>query len=152
VAGKAAEAMEFYTTVFKNSKIVKKENYKENAGEKEGSVKMGKIELENLPFRVMDSGSAEHKFGFTEGNSFFVDCENQEEVDYYWQKLIEGGGKESMCGWCKDKFGVSWQVVPKQLNEMMGDKDKEKAGRVMRTFMPMKKIIVEELKNAFDNK
>jgi len=151
VAGKASAAMDFYTSIFKNSKIVEKENYKEDAGEKEGSVKMGKIEIENQMFQVMDSGKEEHKFRFTEGNSFLIDCENQEEVDYYWGKLIEGGS-ESVCGWCKDKFGLSWQVVPKQLNEWMGDIDKEKAGRVMRAFMPMKKIIVEDLKKAFENK
>ena len=94
----------------------------------------------------MDSGM-NHQFGFNEGISFVVDCDGQDETDYFWNALTEGGS-ESQCAWLQDKFGVSWQIVPRQLMQLMGDKDREKAGRVMQAMMKMKKIIVADLEKA----
>ena len=92
----------------------------------------------------------EHHFNFNEAFSLFINCENQEEVDYFWNKLIENGGQESRCGWLKDRFGVSWQVIPKLLMELMGDSDREKANRVMNAMLQMGKIDCQKLKDAYN--
>lgn len=94
--------------------------------------------------------SAGPTFKINEAISFVIDCVDQEEVDYYWEKLTADGGQESQCGWLKDKFGVSWQVLPRALNELMSDPDKEKAGRVMQAMLQMKKIDVAKLKEAYE--
>jgi len=90
------------------------------------------------------------QFKFTEAISLFVNCETQEEIDYFWNKFTTDGGKESMCGWLKDKYGLSWQIIPTVLGELLGSKDREKAGRAMQAMMGMKKIVIADLKKAFN--
>ena len=96
-------------------------------------------------------GAGPHQFTFTEATSFMVSCKTQKEIDTYWKKLSDGG-QEVQCGWLKDKFGLSWQIIPKQLGELLSDPDKEKAGRVMQAMLKMKKIDVAELKKTYDQK
>jgi predicted 3-demethylubiquinone-9 3-methyltransferase (glyoxalase superfamily) len=118
--------------------------------DKEGTIKHASFTLENQEFAAMDS-AYEHKFGFTEAISLMIGCETQEEIDHYWGKLASDGGQESMCGWLKDRFGVSWQVTPTILDEMMRDPDKAKVARVTTAFLKMKKFDIAELKNAYEN-
>lgn len=99
----------------------------------------------------MDSGF-DHQFGFTPAFSFFVECKDQQEVDYFWEKLIEDGGEPSQCGWLADKFGVSWQIVPSALGEMINDPDPQRAQRVTQAMLQMTKIDIEELRQAYDRK
>lgn len=108
--------------------------------------------LDPVSYSKLQSSYAGPQFKFTEAISFVVDCEDQKEVDYYWEKLTADGGEESQCGWLKDKFGLSWQIVPRQLNELMADPDKEKADRVMQAMLKMKKIIIADLQKAYDQK
>ncbi len=147
----AEEAAKFYTSIFKNSTIKGDDEYLESAeevaGKPAGSVMTVSFELDGQEFIALNGGP---NFKFTEAVSFMIDCKDQEEVDYYWERLSEGG-EESQCGWLKDKFGLSWQVVPKALGELMGDPDKEKADRVMAAMLKMKKIIVADLQKAYDN-
>ena len=145
--GKAEEAIKLYTSVFKNSRIVNISYWPEGSPFPKGQVMNGVFELDGQRFYAFDAGP---QFRFTEAISFFVGCETQEEIDHFWNKLTADGGQESMCGWLKDKFGLSWQIVPPILGEMLGDKDRVKAGRVMQAMMGMKKIIIEELKKAYD--
>jgi predicted 3-demethylubiquinone-9 3-methyltransferase (glyoxalase superfamily) len=142
----AREAAKFYTSVFKDSKITSPVTLEDTPS---GTVDIITIELLGQEFTLMSAGP---QFKFTEAISFVIDCENQEEVDYYWEKLTSDGGEESQCGWLKDKFGLSWQVVPRQLSELMGDLDKEKAGRVMQSMLKMKKIVVADLQKAYEGK
>ena len=109
----------------------------------------GTFELEGQRFYAFDAGPM---FKFTEAISFFVNCETQEEIDYFWEKLTVDGCQESMCGWLKDKFGLSWQIIPPVLGELLGDKDQAKAGRAMQAMMKMKKIIIADLQKAYDGK
>jgi len=139
----AREAAKFYTSVFKESKMMTPETFDDTPS---GTVDIITIELFGQEFTLMSAGPS---FKFNEAISFVIDCVDQEEVDYYWEKLTDGG-EESQCGWLKDKFGVSWQVVPRALNELMGDKDKEKAGRVMQAMLKMQKIDVSKLQEAYD--
>jgi predicted 3-demethylubiquinone-9 3-methyltransferase (glyoxalase superfamily) len=143
----AEEAMNFYTSIFKNSKIGKVSRYGKAFPDKEGQVMSATFELFGQEFMALNGGPLFH---FTEAVSFFVHCEDQQEVDYYWQKLTGDGGKESRCGWLKDKFGLSWQIVPNALGEMLSDKDPEKASRVMQSMMTMSKIDIATLKKARD--
>lgn len=148
--GKAEEAMKLYTSVFsgsggKNSKIINISYWGEGSPFPKGQVMNGVFELDGQRFYAFDAGPM---FKFTEAISFFVSCETQEEIDYFWGKLTANGGQESMCGWLKDKFGLSWQIVPPVLGELLGDKDRAKAGRVMQAMMQMKKIDIEALKKA----
>ena len=137
----AEEAANFYTSLFKNSKIVNVM--------RAGDAVMGvSFQLAGQQFNALNGGPS---FTFTEGISLFVNCETQAEVDELWEKLTEGG-EESRCGWLKDKFGVSWQIIPSALGEMLGDKDPEKAGRVMQAMLKMNKIIIADLKQAYDQK
>ena len=145
--GKAEEAIKLYTSVFKNSKIVNISYWAEGSPFPKGQVMNGVFELDGQRFYAFDAGP---QFKFTEAISFFVNCETQEEIDYFWNKLTAGGGQESMCGWLKDKFGLSWQIVPPVLGELLGDKDPAKAGRVMQAMMKMKKIIIADLKKAYE--
>ncbi len=144
----AEEAAKFYTSVFKNSKIITDVDYGEAAGEMSdkpaGSVMTVNFELDGMEFVALNGGP---QFKFTEAISFVIDCQDQAEVDYFWEKLSEGG-EEGPCGWLKDKFGVSWQVVPKQLNELLGDPDKAKSERVMACMLKMKKLVVADLEAA----
>lgn len=150
---KAEEAAKFYTSLFKNSKILKVVHYDEASAKVSGmpkdSVLTVEFELEGQKFVALNGGPA---FKFTEAISFIVDCESQEEVDNFWNKLIADGGEESMCGWLKDKYGMSWQIVPKLLEEMLSDPDAAKAGRAMQAMLEMKKIIVADLQKAYDGK
>jgi len=147
----AEEAANFYTSIFKNSKIGNisrygKEGY-EIHGREAGTVLTVDFELEGQRFTGLNGGPV---FKFNEAISFVVQCETQKEVDHYWEKLSEGGDeKAQQCGWLKDKYGVSWQVVPVVLGEMMQNKDSEKSDRVMKALLQMKKIDIESLKKAF---
>ena len=139
----AEEAMNLYVSIFKNSK----------AGEvqrgPDGRAFVVTFELDGQEFMGLNAGP-HHKFN--EAISFYVDCKDQKEVDDLWNKLTADGGEESMCGWLKDKYGVSWQIVPRQLMELMGDPDPEKAGRVRDAMLKMQKIIVADLQKAHDGK
>ena len=137
--GNAEEAMNFYLSVFKNSKQV-------STMPGPGGTVMGvTFELDGLEFIGLNAGPM---FKFNEAVSFFIKADTQEEIDYYWQRLTADGGEESMCGWLKDKFGLSWQVVPSVLGELLGHQDRERAGRAMQAMLKMKKIIIAELENA----
>lgn len=148
----AEDAAKFYVSVFKNSSIGKISYYGKEGfeihGRPEGSVMVIEFDLEGSSFVGLNGGP---HFKFNEAISFIINCETQDEIDYYWNKLAEGGdAKAQMCGWLKDKFGLSWQVVPVQLAEMMSDPDKAKAGRVMTAMLQMKKIDLPELEIAYD--
>lgn len=142
--GKAQEAIKHYAPIFTNSKIQKLQIYEADNPQTAGNLKFGHFILQNELFSAMD-GFGEHEFQFNEGFSIVVECETQEEIDDYWSKLTEGGS-ESQCGWLKDKFGVSWQIVPTILSELMSDS--EKAPRVIQAFLKMKKFDIETLLNA----
>ena len=133
----AEQAMNYYVSIFKNSKVIV------------ASPQMVQFELDGQEFIGLNAGP---QFKFNEAVSFFVNCENQKEVDEYWNKLVGDGGEESMCGWCKDKFGLWWQIVPKQLGELMGDPDQAKAQRVVQAMLKMQKIIVADLEKAYNGK
>jgi predicted 3-demethylubiquinone-9 3-methyltransferase (glyoxalase superfamily) len=138
------EAANFYTSVFPNSKILDIARYGSAGPRPEGSVMTVSFELDGQEFLALNGGP---QFTFSEAISFQVSCKNQEEVDAYWSKLSEGG-EEGPCGWLKDKFGLSWQIVPTALPELLGDPDKEKAQRVMAAMLEMKKNEIGELERA----
>ena len=140
----AEEAMNFYLSIFKNSKVKTVSRYGEAGPGPAGTVMTAEFELEGQAFIALNGGP---RFQFTEAISFVVNCETQEEVDEFWNKLSEGGEK-SRCGWLKDKFGLWWQVVPTILGELMSDKDPEKSKRVMQAMLQMDKIEIEPLKRA----
>ncbi|MFL5403662.1 MAG: VOC family protein [Gemmatimonadales bacterium] len=147
----AEEAARFYTSIFKNSKIGAIARYTEAGrevhGQPAGKVMTVAFELNGQPFTALNGGP---QFKFNEAISFQIMCRTQEEVDHYWNKLSQGGDpKAQQCGWVKDKFGLSWQVVPTVLIEMMSDPDKEKAGRAMEAMLPMKKLDIAELERAY---
>lgn len=148
VCGKAEEAINFYVSVFKNAKAGEIIRYdKAQKPEQEGTVAHVSFTLEGQEFAALDS-AREHNFTFNEAISFMVKCDTQQEIDYYWKKLSQGG-EESVCGWLKDKFGVSWQVVPTVMDEMMKDKDPERLARVTEAFLKMKKFDIAELEKAY---
>jgi predicted 3-demethylubiquinone-9 3-methyltransferase (glyoxalase superfamily) len=146
----AAEAAKFYTSVFKNSKIGRTSYYsnegKDVHGHDASKVLTVEFELDGQKFLGLNGGPM---FKFTEAVSLQVFCEDQKEIDYYWDKLREGGGQESQCGWLKDRFGLSWQVVYSKLPEMLLDKDRAKVDRVFKAFMPMKKFDVAAIDRAY---
>ncbi len=146
----AEEAMNYYTSAFKNSKIIDITYYPENSEIEHlkgmnGKVLHGVFELEGQRFFCLDGGPL---FKFNESFSLYVEVESQDELDALWDKLSAVPESEQ-CGWCKDKFGLSWQIIPKRLGELMNDPDKEKAGRVMEAFMKMHKIDISELEKAY---
>src|SRR5436189_678468 len=145
----AEEAAKFYTSIFKNSKIGRTLLYSEGVakatGQPAGSVLTIEFEIEGQKFVALNGGP---QFKFNESVSFVVNCETQEEVDYFWEKLTADGGEESACGWLTDKFGLSWQVTPTVLIDMLHDNDQEKSGRVMQAMLQMKKIDIKALKDA----
>lgn len=149
----AEEAVNFYTSLFKNSKIGRIFRNPEEAAEKTGrpvgSVLTIEFEIEGQKFVALNGGPL---FKFNESVSFVINCETQEEVDYFWDKLIADGGEESACGWLKDKFGLSWQVTPTVLIDMLHDNDQEKSGRVMQAMLQMQKIEIPKLKAAYGGK
>ena len=142
----AEEAVDFYTSIFENSRIVSTRRYGEAGPGPEGSLMTATFELDGQQFIALNGGPS---FRFEQGISLFVSCETQEEVDRYWAKLSEGG-EEGPCGWLTDKFGVSWQVVPRVLGEMLNDEDPEKAKRVMNAMLQMSKIEIEDLRRAYE--
>jgi predicted 3-demethylubiquinone-9 3-methyltransferase (glyoxalase superfamily) len=131
--GNMEEAVTFYASVFKNSKINMMNPMSSS------------FELEGVEFMGLNGGPM---FKFTEAVSFFVKCKDQAEVDYFWNRFLSGGGKESQCGWLKDKYGLSWQIIPDALGRYMSDPDREKANRVMQAMLKMKKIVVADLDRA----
>lgn len=145
--GKAEEAARLYTSIFPDSKIVSLKYWGEGSPFPKDQVMAVIFELNGQRFHAMDAGP---QFQFTEAMSLFVDCNSQEEVDHYWNSLTADGGQEQPCGWLKDKFGVSWQIVPRILSEMLQDKDKARTARVMQAMMQMKKIDVATLEKARD--
>jgi len=137
----AEEAMNFYVSLFKNSKV------NSISRGPDGKAFNVSFELDGQEFIGLNAGP---QFKFNEAISMFVNCEDQAEVDYFWNALTADGGEESMCSWCRDKYGLSWQIVPKQLGELMGDPDPVKSKRVMDAMLKMKKIIVADLQKAYD--
>jgi predicted 3-demethylubiquinone-9 3-methyltransferase (glyoxalase superfamily) len=146
--GKAEEAAKFYISIFKNSKIRSITRYGQGSPGPAGTVMTVSFELDGQTFTALNGGPA---FKFTEAISFVVNCDTQEEVDEFWEKLSEGG-TTNQCGWLKDKFGVSWQIVPTVLIEMLQDKDAEKSKRVMQAMLQMTKIDVKGLKRAYEQR
>lgn len=146
----AEEAVKFYTSIFKNSKMDAVTRYgdagAEASGRPKGTVMTVTFELEGLKFVALNGGP---HFTFSPAVSFVVNCDTQGELDELWEKLSQGGEK-GQCGWLKDKFGVSWQIVPAVLGEMLQDKDAEKSGRVMEAMLKMEKIDIETLKRAYE--
>jgi len=140
----AEEAMNFYVSVFKNSEV----GSVQRAGP-DGPVISVTFRLEGQDFMALNAGP---EFKFNEAISFFVDCKTQEEVDELWEKLTADGGEEGRCGWLKDKYGLSWQIIPSTLGELMGDKDTEKANRVMQAMLKMNKIDIAGLKRAYEGR
>ena len=145
----AEEAMKFYTSLFKNSKILSTSRYPEGSPGNAGTLMTGTFQLEGQEFMALNAGP---EFKFTEAISLFVNCETQQEVDDLWAKLTADGGEESQCGWLKDKFGLSWQIIPKQLGEMLGDKDPAKAKRAMDAMLQMHKIDIKAIERARDGR
>ena len=148
----AAEAADFYCSVFKSSRIIKIAHYGKAGHEihkmPEGAVLTVEFELNGTRFMALNGGPL---FKFNEAVSFVIDCNTQDEIDYYWDKLTEGGDKEAQqCGWLKDKYGLSWQVVPIKLGDFMSDNDREKADRVMTVMLQMKKMDIKALELAYE--
>jgi len=141
----AEDAANFYTSVFKNSKIVNTSRYGDTGPGAKGSLMTATISLDGQELILLNGGPS---FTFTQGFSLLVYCETQAEVDDYWNKLTAGGGKEVACGWLTDKFGVSWQIVPTVLMKLIADKDARKAERVMQAMMKMVKLDIAELQKA----
>ena len=145
---KAEEAMNFYVSIFKNSKRGRISRYGEAGPGPKGTVMVATFQLEGQEFIALNGGP---HFKFTEAISLVVSCETQDEVDAFWEKLSEGGSK-GQCGWLKDKYGLSWQIVPTVLGELMSDPDPEKTKRVMTAMLQMKKLDINALKRAFDQR
>jgi predicted 3-demethylubiquinone-9 3-methyltransferase (glyoxalase superfamily) len=144
--GKAEEAVNFYASIFKNSKVVRIARCGDAGPGPKGSVMSATFQLDGQEFIALNGGP---HFKFTPAISFLVNCETQEEVDGLWEKLSEGGTKER-CGWLKDKYGLSWQIIPSVLGKLMGDKDAEKTKRVMQAMLQMGKIEIARLQEAYD--
>jgi predicted 3-demethylubiquinone-9 3-methyltransferase (glyoxalase superfamily) len=144
--GKAEEAMNFYVSVVKNSKVVSVSRYGEGSPGQKGTVMSATFELAGQRFIALNGGP---QFTFSPAISFLINCETQEEVDQLWEKLSDGGKKER-CGWLKDKYGLSWQIIPSALGQMLGDKDPAKSRRVMQAMLQMDKINIRGLKEAYD--
>lgn len=148
VNGKAEEAMAFYGSVFEDSRINNVSYYGKNEGGDEGTVSHAEFRLGTESFIATDS-SYGHNFHFNEGLSFMVSCQTQEEIDYYWDKLIKQG-QEQPCGWLKDAYGLSWQIVPDKMNELADQSDRERAARVNKALMSMTKINIRALEDAYN--
>ena len=149
VAGKAEEAIKFYTSVFDHSSIADVNRYgKGEAPEKEGTVRFASFALDNQQFAAMDSART-HGFTFNEAISFIVECESQQEIDRYWNKL-SADPKSEQCGWLKDRYGLSWQIVPTIMEKMLSTKDPKKLANVTQAFLKMKKFDIAKLQDAYD--
>jgi predicted 3-demethylubiquinone-9 3-methyltransferase (glyoxalase superfamily) len=144
---KAEEAAEFYTSIFSNSKVTQVARYSADAPRPEGSVMTVSFELEGQEFIALNGGPL---YNFTPAISLVVRCETQGEIDALWDKLV-AGGKPVQCGWLQDRYGLSWQIVPMQISEMLQDKDRQRANRVMQALLKMVKLDLAALKRAYDN-
>jgi len=138
----AEDAMDLYTSIFKNAKVI-------SVNKAQGRTISVSFELEGQRFTALNGGP---HYKFSEATSFFVGCTTQQEIDHYWTKLTADGGEPGRCGWLKDKFGVSWQIVPNALGEMLGDKDPSKGQRVLSAMLQMNKLDLGQLQNAYDGK
>jgi predicted 3-demethylubiquinone-9 3-methyltransferase (glyoxalase superfamily) len=145
--GNLIEAAEFYTSIFPNSSIESIERYTEAGPGDPGDVVSGTFVLDGTRFIGINGGPA---FSFTEAVSFTIDCKDQDEVDYYWNRLVDGG-KESQCGWLKDRFGLSWQIIPDRLTELTSDPDSARAAAATKAMLGMRKIVIAELEKAVAN-
>jgi predicted 3-demethylubiquinone-9 3-methyltransferase (glyoxalase superfamily) len=145
----AEDAANYYVSIFENSKITDVSRYGEGAPVPAGTAIVVEFELDGVAFQALNGGPA---FNFTEAVSFSVEAPTQEEVDYLWDTLTADGGEPGRCGWLKDKYGVSWQIVPPILGELMADPDSEKASRVMQAMLAMGKIIISELQDAYNGR
>jgi predicted 3-demethylubiquinone-9 3-methyltransferase (glyoxalase superfamily) len=143
----AEEAADFYVSVFENSRVVNVTHYPENAPREAGMVMTVEFELDGQPFVGINGGD---QFRFDEAVSFQIDCQDQDEVDYFWEKLTEGG-EERQCGWLEDKYGLSWQVVPTGIDELFSDPDPERAQRAMQAMLKMNKLDIAALRQAADS-
>ena len=143
----AEEAAQFYTSIFKNSKVVSSARYPEGAPREAGMVMVVEFELDGQRFVGINGGP---NFKFNEAISLQIDCGTQEEIDYYWDRLTADGGEEGPCGWCKDRFGVSWQVTPKGMDEVFSDPDPQRAERAMKAMLEMKKLDIAALQRAYE--
>jgi predicted 3-demethylubiquinone-9 3-methyltransferase (glyoxalase superfamily) len=143
--GKAEEALNFYASIFKNSRVYDVKRYGDAGPGTKGSVLAANVELDGQQFMALNGGPM---FKFTPAISLFVSCDSQDEVDHYWNRLLEGG-RPSQCGWLDDKYGVSWQIVPRALGEMLQDKDAAKANRVMQAMLKMVKLDIATLRQAY---
>lgn len=141
----AEEAMNFYVSVFRNSKIGEVVRYGDGGPGPKGGVMTASFELDGQPFTALNGGPA---FNFTEAVSFSVDCRDQAEIDEYWDKLTADGGVPSQCGWLRDKYGLSWQIVPSELGVLLGDPDRAKGQRAMEAMLQMTKIDLAKLRQA----
>ena len=144
----ADEAVNFYLSIFKDSRLLDATRYGEAGPGPKGTIMTATFELNGQQFIALNGGP---RYKFTEAVSFVVKCETQEEIDYYWDKLLDGG-EPQRCGWLKDRFGLSWQIVPAQLSELFGGNDPQRAGRVMQAMMQMVKFDIATLKEAYDGK
>jgi predicted 3-demethylubiquinone-9 3-methyltransferase (glyoxalase superfamily) len=145
--GRAEEAIEFYTSIFDDSRVTSTTRYGDAGPGEKGSFMTGTFELAGQEFMALNGGES---FTFTTGISLFVDCETQEEIDELWERLSEGG-EQGPCGWLTDKFGVSWQIIPRALGELLGDEDAEKSQRVMEAMLQMGKIDIAGLRRAYES-
>ncbi|MBF4160914.1 VOC family protein [Nocardioides acrostichi] len=139
------EAAHFYAAIFPNSSVGHLSRYSEAGPGEPGTVMAGEFTLDGLTFKAINGGPM---FSFTEAVSFSVSCADQAEVDHYWTSLLEGGGQESMCGWLKDRFGLSWQIVPTRLYELMSDPDPARASAAAQAMLGMQRIVVADLEAA----
>ncbi|MEO8457511.1 MAG: VOC family protein [Chloroflexota bacterium] len=146
--GNGEEALSFYTKVFKDAKVVERSNYPEGSPGPAGSLMTAVLEIKGERIQILNG---DMDFPFSEAISLSVSVDSQDEVDYFWNKLTAEGGEASQCGWLKDKFGLSWQIVPRQLVEMLRDSDKKKSQAVMQSMLKMTKIEISELEKARDS-
>jgi predicted 3-demethylubiquinone-9 3-methyltransferase (glyoxalase superfamily) len=148
--GRGEEAVNFYTSIFKDSFVDGILKHPAGGAEREGTIAHAQFALAGQKFMLMESAMKEHEFSFNEAISIIVNCNSQKEIDYYWDRLTADGGTEVQCGWLKDKFGVAWQVDSVELNQMLKDRDKEKVARVTNAFLQMKKFDIAKLREAFE--
>lgn len=146
--GQAEEAMNLYTSLFPNSSIASSKKWGQNSGFPAEQIMMGVIEIDGLKVHMFDAGP---QFKFNEAVSFFVLCKDQAEIDRYWNKLTSDGGVESQCGWLKDKFGFSWQIVPAFLSEKLASGDPRRTGQMFQALMKMKKLVIADLEKAYNS-
>jgi predicted 3-demethylubiquinone-9 3-methyltransferase (glyoxalase superfamily) len=146
--GQAEEAVNLYTSIFPDSKILSTTPYPPGAPEPEGTLMSASFELAGQEFVALNGGPS---FTFSQGISLFVDCETQEEVDELWERLTADGGKPGPCGWLTDRFGVSWQIIPRALGELMSDENAAKSQAVMQAMLQMQKIEIDGLQRAYDS-